>query len=135
MSGNITASKLKIIAVVEDNPDNLLLLRVLLQDRYQLREYPDGLSAARGIASNPPDLVLMDISLPVMDGVQALHAIREVPGLQPLPIVALTAHAMIGDRERFLAEGFDCYITKPILNPAHLIKPIEALLGRGDFER
>ena len=135
MPGTITDSKLKIIAVVEDNPDNLLLLRVLLQDRYQLREYADGLSAAREIASDPPDLVLMDISLPVMDGVQALHTIREAPGLQQLPIVALTAHAMVGDRERFLAEGFDFYITKPILDSAQLIKPIETLLDRSDFER
>lgn len=121
-------STIRSIAIVEDNPDNLLLLRVLLEERYTLHEYPNGAVAVEGIVSNPPDLVLMDISLPVMDGVEALHQLR-ARGLERLPIVALTAHAMVGDRERFLAEGFDYYIAKPILDRAQVVDPIEQLLA------
>ncbi|MBT8136125.1 MAG: response regulator [Gammaproteobacteria bacterium] len=125
---NDSAAKKRSIAIVEDNPDNLLLLRVLLQDLYTLQEYPDGVLAVEGIVASPPDLVLMDISLPRMDGVEALRGLRR-HGLKSLPVVALTAHAMVGDRERFLAEGFDYYIAKPILDRAQVIEPIEQLLA------
>lgn len=125
---NDSVSKKTSIAIVEDNPDNLLLLRVLLQDRYTLHEYPDGVLAVEGIVSSPPDLVLMDISLPRMNGVEALRRLRR-HGLNSLPIIALTAHAMVGDRERFLAEGFDFYIAKPILDRSQVIEPIERLLA------
>lgn len=116
------------LALVEDNPDNMLLLRVLLGERYRLREYTDGREAARAIVKQPPDLVLMDISLPGIDGVEALERIR-LGGLSKLPVIALTAHAMIGDRERFLAAGFDFYISKPILSLDQLTGPIERLLA------
>lgn len=119
-----------VIAIVEDNPDNMLLARVLLQDRYQLQEYTDGRAAINGIISNPPCLVLMDISLPEIDGVTVMQRLRSETNLSGLPIVALTAHAMVGDKQRFLAAGFDYYISKPILGSSQLIEPIEQLLGR-----
>lgn len=119
-----------IIAIVEDNPDNMLLVRVLLQERYRLQEYETGLEAVEGIIKSPPGLVLMDISLPKMDGVSVMKRLREAPTLTKLPIIALTAHSMVGDKQRFLAAGFDSYISKPILDRAQLIDPIEKLLQR-----
>lgn len=119
---------MKRIAVIEDNPDNRLLVRAILEDRYELIEFDSGLKALPAIKADPPDLVLLDISLPEMDGGEVLEEIRRVEGLEDLPVIALTAHAMVGDRERFLAAGFNQYISKPILDPDKLINAIEELL-------
>lgn len=116
------------IAVVEDNADNRLLLQAILADQYELVEYENGADALAGMASARPDLVLLDISLPGMDGNEILRRIREDAGLRALPVVALTAHAMSGDRERFLAAGFNDYVTKPIVNDTLLTGAIERLL-------
>lgn len=118
------------LAVVEDNADNRLLLQALLGDRYDLVEYDNGTSALEGIASDRPDLVLLDISLPGMDGNEILQSIRKDVALRTLPVIALTAHAMAGDREKFLAAGFDDYITKPIIDETQLFASIERLLGK-----
>lgn len=118
------------LAVVEDNADNRLLLQAILGDRYDLIEYDNGVAALQGIASDRPDLVLLDISLPGMDGNEILHRIRKDVTLRALPVIALTAHAMAGDREKFLAAGFDDYITKPIVDETQLSGAIERLLGK-----
>ena len=118
------------LAVVEDNADNRLLLQAILGDRYALDEYDNGVDALAGIASDRPDLVLLDISLPGMDGNEILKRIRADGQLRDLPVIALTAHAMAGDREKFLAAGFDDYITKPIVDEARLFDAIEKLLGK-----
>jgi two-component system, cell cycle response regulator DivK len=106
----------KRIAVVEDNPDNRLLVRALLADAYDIDEYETGILALEQLPNNVPSLVLLDISLPGMDGTEVLAALRENATLKELPVVALTAHAMSGDRERFLQMGFDDYFTKPIVD-------------------
>jgi CheY-like chemotaxis protein len=116
------------IAVVEDNADNRLLLQALLAERYALDEYEDGAAALAGIPAAPPELVLLDISLPGMDGPEVLRRLREDPRLATLPVIALTAHAMAGDRDRYLAAGFDGYLTKPILDETELFAAIERLL-------
>ena len=116
------------IAVVEDNADNRLLLQAILGDQYDLVEYETGADALKGLASAPADLVLLDISLPGMDGNEILRRIRQDSSLRTLPVVALTAHAMAGDRERFLAAGFDDYVTKPIVDETLLTGAIERLL-------
>lgn len=113
------------IAVVEDNPDNRLLVTALLDGRYECDEYESGVEALAGLQSSTPTLVLLDISLPGMDGVETLKRIRANPLLVHLPVIALTAHAMTGDRERFLAEGFDDYLTKPIVDENALYEAIE----------
>ena len=118
------------IAVVEDNADNRLLLQAILGDRYELVEYENGADALAGMSSARPDLVLLDISLPGMDGNEILRRIREDAALRALPVVALTAHAMTGDRERFLAAGFNDYVTKPIVDDTLLTGAIERLLKR-----
>jgi CheY-like chemotaxis protein len=116
------------IAVVEDNPDNRLLLEALLADNYDLIEYEDGATALAGITTAPPALVLLDISLPGMDGPEVLRRLRATPTLAAIPVIALTAHAMSGDREKYLGLGFDGYVTKPILDEELLFAAIRALL-------
>ena len=118
------------LAVVEDNADNRLLLQAILGDQYDLVEYENGVAALQGIAADRPDLVLLDISLPGMDGNEILQRIRRDIGLRGLPVIALTAHAMAGDREKFLAAGFDDYITKPIIDETQLFGAIERLIGK-----
>ena len=120
------------IAVVEDNPDNRLLVRAILEDQYELVEFENGRDALDAISVDRPDVVLLDISLPEMDGTEVLAVIRETEALRDVPVIALTAHAMVGDRERFLAAGFDHYISKPILEPDKLIEAVGELLQKSD---
>ncbi len=123
---------MKRIALIEDNADNRLLIRVLLRDRYDVVEYATGAQAWEGLQSVPPDLVLMDLSLPDMDGAEVLHRIRASPGLRHLPVIAVTAQAMTGDRERFLELGFTDYVTKPIVDFDRFLSSVErAVEGRG----
>jgi CheY-like chemotaxis protein len=119
---------MKKIAIVEDSADNRMLLRAILDDRYLLEEYEGGPEALGGLRATPADLVLLDISLPGMDGMEVLREIRADPGLRELGVIALTAHAMNGDRERFLSAGFDAYVAKPIVDEAVLVDAIEAHL-------
>ena len=116
------------IAIVEDNADNRLLLSALLGDDHDLDEYEDGPAALARLPDAPPDLVLLDISLPGMEGPEVLRRLRSDPRLQKIPVIALTAHAMSGDRERFLALGFDDYVTKPIVDESLLFAAIGRLL-------
>ncbi len=119
------------IAVVEDNADNRLLVGAILGERYELAEYETGPDAIDGLRESAADLVLLDISLPGMDGVEVLREIRKDPGLRRLPVIALTAHAMNGDREKYLALGFDGYVTKPIVDEDALVGAVERGLGVG----
>ena len=116
------------IAVVEDNPDNRLLLEALLEERHQLTEYENGPDALEGMRAAPPELVLLDISQPRMDGTEVLRRMRGDPALAAVPVIALTAHAMSGDRDRFLEQGFDDYVAKPIVDETILFASIDRLL-------
>jgi CheY-like chemotaxis protein len=118
------------IAVVEDNADNRLLLHALLGEQYDIDEYENGLDALVGLSAHPPRLVLLDISLPGMDGNEILARIRADARLRPLPVLALTAHAMTGDREKYLAAGFDDYLTKPIVDETILLGAIARWLPK-----
>jgi CheY-like chemotaxis protein len=117
------------IAVVEDNPDNRMLVQALLEDRYDISEYETGVEAVEGLGGDIPDLVLLDISLPEMDGTEVLAWIRGQDELRDIPVIALTAHAMAGDRDKYLAAGFDDYVTKPIVDEDVLIEAIERCLS------
>ncbi len=119
---------MKSIALIEDNKDNRLLVRALLEGYYILKDYETGFEAMEGLKSFTPDLILLDISLPGMDGVEVLTRIRSEERLRSIPIVALTAHAMSGDRERYLAAGFDEYVPKPIVEEEELLQTIARLL-------
>jgi CheY-like chemotaxis protein len=112
------------VAVVEDNPDNRFLVQALLEDHYDLTEYETGNAAVEGLLDDNPDLVLLDISLPDIDGTEVFSWIRNQEPLRTLPVIALTAHAMAGDREKFLAMGFNDYLTKPIVDETILLETI-----------
>ena len=116
------------LAVVEDNADNRLLLQAILDGLYDLVEYENGSDALAGLNAGLPDLVLLDISLPGMDGNEILARIRADEKLRRLPVIALTAHAMAGDREKYLTAGFNDYITKPIVDETILLGAIEKWL-------
>jgi signal transduction histidine kinase/CheY-like chemotaxis protein len=103
-----------LILVVEDHPDNLHAARALLGELYQVIEAVDGRSGLQQASLHQPDLILTDIALPVMDGFEVLAAIRQDAQLRDIPVLALTASAMKGNREEILARGFDGYISKPI---------------------
>lgn len=117
------------IALVEDNADNRLLVRALLEDLHEISEFETGRDAVDGLEEDGPDLVLLDISLPAMDGTEVLAWIRAHSTLSGTPVVALTAHAMAGDREKYLALGFDAYVTKPIVDENVLIDAIDRCLS------
>lgn len=123
------------IAIVEDNADNRLLLQAILGGLYDLVEYENGTDALAGLAASLPDLVLLDISLPGMDGNEILSRIRADRMLQRLPVIALTAHAMSGDREKYLAAGFNDYITKPIVDETILLSAIDRWLASAQGRR
>jgi CheY-like chemotaxis protein len=119
---------MKRVAVVEDNPDNRLLVSVILEELYTITEYETGMDALRGFAEELPDVVLLDISLPEMDGVEVLGHIRRDDRFKDLRVIALTAHASPVDRERFMQAGFDEYVTKPIVDEKVLLDAIDRQL-------
>ena len=103
------------ILVVEDNELNMKLFRdVLVATGYRALEATTGAEAIALATEKAPDLVLMDIQLPDLDGVQALRRLRANTGTAAIPVLAVTSQSMRGDRERFLAEGFDGYVSKPV---------------------
>jgi len=105
----------KTILIVDDNQDNReLVVKILKRCGYTTCEAVDGEEALVRAASDRPDLILMDIALPKIDGLEATRRLRQMAGLMDTPIIALTAHAMKGDREKALAAGCSDYIAKPI---------------------
>ncbi len=103
------------ILVVEDNELNMKLLRdVLFATGYRTLEATTGTEAVEQAVAHVPDLVIMDIQLPDIDGVQALHRLRADERTAAIPVLAVTAQAMQGDRQEFLDAGFDGYVSKPV---------------------
>ena len=121
------------IAIIDDNEDNRLIFRTYLEDVYNVIEFADGEKAIADMKAAPPDFVFLDISLPGLDGVEILRRIRQDERLQRLPIFALTAHGMVGDRERFIAAGFDGYVSKPVLDLRALRCLIENAAAKRKF--
>jgi CheY-like chemotaxis protein len=118
------------ILIAEDNAVNRELLRELLEMRgYTVVEACDGEEALRIIEQTQPDLLLLDIGMPLLDGFGVVGKIRENPRLASLPVVAVTAYAMQGDREKILNSKFDGYLSKP-LNARALVEELERLLGK-----
>jgi len=120
------------ILLVEDNEMNRdMLARRLERKGYEVVIAIDGQEAVRMAQSLTPDLILMDIRLPVMDGWEAMRRIKTMPETQSIPIIALTAHAMAGDMEKCMDAGCDDYDTKPI-DLSRLLEKIQALLSNYD---
>jgi CheY-like chemotaxis protein len=118
------------VLVVEDNEKNMKLVRDLLQARgYATLEATTGEDAVELAQSHEPALVLMDVQLPGIDGLEALRRLRQDELTASIPVLAVTAQAMSGDRERFLEAGFDGYLSKPI-DVAELIHVVDEHCGR-----
>jgi CheY-like chemotaxis protein len=120
---------MKRIAIVEDSPEIRLLVSVLLSPTYAIAEYADGEAALAGFAQDRPDLVLLDISLPHMEGTEVLARMRADEALRNVPVIAFTAFASEGERDRFLELGFDDHISKPITDFQHLRDTVKRLLS------
>jgi len=119
---------MKRILVVEDNDQNLYLVTFILErNGYEVESARDGSEGIARAASSRPDLILLDIQLPGMDGYEVARRLRAIPGLGGIPVVAVTSYAMAGDREKALAAGCSGYIEKPI-NPDTFMGQVEGFL-------
>ncbi len=117
------------ILIVEDNEMNRdMLSRRLMRRGYDVLIEIDGQAGIEAVVRDRPDLVLMDMSLPILDGWEATRRIKADPATSAIPVIALTAHAMDGDREKAMQAGCDDYDTKPINLPS-LIEKIDRLLA------
>jgi two-component system, cell cycle response regulator DivK len=116
------------IAIVEDAQDNRDFLYYLLREEYQVLRYGSGEEALRDFALQVPDLIVLDIWLPDMDGVEVLKRLRQEDALRNIPAIALTANAMAGDREKYLAVGFNEYVSKPIMDIDGFLSIVRSLL-------
>ena len=123
------------ILIAEDNPVNRELLRELLEMRgHTVVEACDGEEALRIIEQTQPDLVLLDIGMPLLDGFGVIRKIRENPRFASMPVVAVTAYAMRGDREKILSSKFDGYLSKPV-DARSLVQELDRVLSQqGDQE-
>jgi two-component system cell cycle response regulator DivK len=119
----------KRVLLVEDNDDNRLIYATILTHRgYSVVEAPNGLDGVLKAEAHHPDLIIMDISLPVMDGLEATRRIRANPSTSSIPVLAVTAHAREADRERALRAGCNDYLAKPV-EPRRLVEQVERLIG------
>jgi two-component system, cell cycle response regulator DivK len=121
---------MRTILIVEDVDYNRDLLVQLLEEDYQILTAADGAAGVETAARDRPDLILMDLSLPVVDGWEATRRLKARPETEAIPVIALTAHAMQGDEEKARACGCDDYLTKPI-DEDQLFEKLERFLGRG----
>jgi two-component system cell cycle response regulator DivK len=116
--------------VVEDNDSNFELVEFLLSEAgWEVDRASDSAQFSALLGRDPPDVVLLDMHLPDVPGLDLLRLLRSVPGFARVPVLALTAHAMRGDRERFLAAGCDGYLSKPI-DTATFVAAVEAAAAR-----
>ena len=120
------------ILYVEDNDDNIYMLQKrLTRVGFTILVARDGAAGVAMAAAERPDLILMDLSLPVMNGWEATRQIKSTSETRDIPVIALTSHAMVGEREKALAAGCDDFDTKPVELP-RLLEKIRALLPKGD---
>ena len=116
------------ILIVEDNPQNMRLVEMLLRAKgYTLLKATDGEKAINIATKERPDLIIMDIQLPKISGLEVTRRLRQLPAFSHIPIIALTAYAMKGDKEKFIKGGCDAYLSKPI-NTRELPKVVSEIL-------
>ena len=119
------------VLLIEDNSDNLRLMEYLLKSfGYSVVEARGGLEGVEAAERDFPDLILCDINMPRVDGYEVARRIKDNKSLTKIPLVAVTAYAMVGDRDQILARGFDGYIPKPI-DPLNFIHRVEEFLEPG----
>jgi len=120
---------MKNILVIEDNIDNMDLVEAMIEDNFIVLKAFDGKAGLEKAIEKKPDLILLDISLPEMDGTEVIKEIRKNESIKNTPIIALTAHAMIGDKEKYINLGFNNYMSKPIIDEDDLLDIIGELLN------
>ncbi len=118
-----------VILIVEDNPDNLITIKAVLQNRYEILEAANGEAGLQTALAELPDLILLDMSLPKMDGFEVAEKIKADERARQIPVIALTARAMKGDREKILDAGCDDYISKPV-DPEVILKKLDGWMGK-----
>ena len=118
----------KRILLVEDEKDNMQILRDLLTIEYEIDEAQDGEQALSAVARQRPDLILMDIQLPIMDGYEATRRLKADPALRSIPIIAITSYAMGDDEKRARAAGCDDFVAKPY-SPRQLLAKVREYLS------
>ncbi|MFA5352610.1 MAG: response regulator [Thermodesulfovibrionales bacterium] len=120
----------KLVLVVDDNDKNRKLLKIILEKKgYEVKEAVDGRDAVEIARKEPPDLVLTDIRMPVMDGIEATRIMKSEEPTKSVPVIIITSSAMKGDRERLMAEsGCDAYIAKP-LDIREVLEVVERFIG------
>ena len=124
------SDNLKTILLVEDNEDNLVVYRTILEHvGYKVIEARDGEEGVARAASEHPDLILMDVSLPRMDGWEATRRIKADAATRDIPIIAVTAHALDDDREKAIEVGCDGYLAKPVA-PRRVVEEVERFIGK-----
>lgn len=120
------------ILVIEDNAQNMYLIRFLLESHgYTVIEAENGIIGIQKAKEEQPEIILLDIQLPEMDGYEIARILKSTPGTDTIPIIAVTSYAMAGDKERILAAGATDYIEKPI-NPATFVDQIKVHLKTGE---
>ena len=120
----------KQVLLVEDNDDNRTIYATILGHYgYKVVQAPNGLAGVNMADTHRPDLIIMDISLPVMDGLEATRRIRANPNTSGIPVLAVTAHALDSDRERVINAGCNNYLAKPV-EPRHLLEQVERMIGK-----
>jgi len=129
------ASTGQTLLLVEDNEDNRIIYTTVLRHLgYEVFEAQDGVQAVELARTVQPDLILMDISIPRLDGWEATRILRGDPRTQAIPIIALTAHALADDRERASEVGFSAYLAKPI-EPRMVVAEIRRWIGEGSSKK
>lgn len=119
------------ILVIEDNPDNLELMTYLLRAfGHEVRSAQDGAEGLEAVRREALDLIVCDVHLPKLDGYQVARELKADPRLQVIPLLAVTALAMVGDRDKVLMAGFDGYLAKPI-DPQVFVRQVESYLPAG----
>jgi CheY-like chemotaxis protein len=121
----------KRLLVIDDEADNLDVLALMLKEHFDVTSCSSCPQAVQAVPAASPDLLLMDIAMAEIDGIQCLQRIRALPGFATLPAIAVTAYAFPKDKERCLAAGFQAFITKPILDINEVLATIDEILKSG----
>ena len=122
----------KTVLLVEDNEDNLIIYTTILRfGGYRVVQARDGQAALDAARTVAPDLILMDVSIPFVDGLEVTRRLKSDPATRPIPIIALTAHALPSDRDRALEAGCDGYISKPA-EPRAILAAVRRKLGEAE---
>ncbi|MCB1149026.1 MAG: response regulator [Chlamydiia bacterium] len=118
------------ISILDDDEDFTRILTFFLEEHYKVVPFHDWQEALKSYAQDPPDLIMLDISLPDIDGTQILTKLKEMPNLGKIKVIAVTAHTLPNDREKYLKVGFDDYLPKPITDSDAVLSLVKNCLKK-----